>query len=548
MAEKQFNRCRWVCFALAVAALSVLFLPAVRFSVAMFSDPHEDLSHGWLVPLVSGYVIWQARARLRAAVAAPAWGGLLALLGCLLLFWLGSRGEQARLMQFGMIGCVVALPWVFWGRDVARRLVFAAAYLCLIVPTSFLDVLTFRLRLLAAWVASGVLNGVGIAVQQVGTAMVSSTGAGFQLDVADPCSGMRSIFALAALTAAYAYFTQPTALRKWLLFACAVPLAVIGNIVRIVSIGLVAHLMGQERAIGYYHDYSGYVVFVVAVLLMMQAGVWIGKIGRAPDAKGESPAGPSAAGGALRLRALIPCWLALLMAIGCQAAIWLSPPLEIEPDNFMAAAQPEEVGSFGGQTPWFCQNEQCLASFDEKELARSAVHTNPVCPRCGRELSQLSLGEKTVLPQDTRILKRNYSRDDGSIVAMTVVVSGKSRLSIHRPEMCLPGQGFQILSSKVHTLNLGPGRNLRVNVVKATRTGKRPIGFMYWFVNPRREATSHWARIFGDVWERSVHHRINRWSMVTMLCNQSMDDPETLWMAEQFLAEWYPQMLAVGRK
>ncbi|MEI6211414.1 MAG: exosortase [bacterium] len=553
MTEHEIDRVRWIGFALAVMALSVLFVPTVRFSVSMFSDPHEDLSHGWLVPLVSGYVIWQARARLRAAAGAPAWGGLLALLGCLLLFWLGSRGEQARLMQFGMIGCVLALPWVFWGQGVARRLVFAAVYLCLIIPTSFLDVLTFRLRLLAAWVASGVLNGVGIAVQQVGTAMVSADGAGFKLDVADPCSGMRSVFALAALTAAYAYFSQSTALRRWLLFACAVPLAVIGNIVRIISIGLVARLMGQEQAIGFYHDYSGYVVFVVAVLLMMQAGVWIGKIGRAPAAPGDEdasarPATPPAPDRALRLRALTPCGLALLLAIGCQSAIWLSPPLEIEPDSFMAATQPEQVGEFRGQTPWFCQNDQCLASFGEDELTGSAAQTNPVCPQCGRELARLALGEKTVLPEDTRILKRNYSRGDGSRLAMTVVVSGKSRLSIHRPEMCLPGQGFQILSSKVRTLNLGQGRSLRVTVVQAARTGERPIGFMYWFVNPRREVTSHWARIFSDVWARSVHNRINRWSMVTVFSNQAVDDPATVQMAEQFLAEWYPRMLAAGRK
>ena len=542
MTSEQFNQCRWLCFALAVAGLAILFLPAAQFSAAMFSDPHEDLSHGWLVPLVSGYVIWQARAQLRAAAAAPDWRGLPVLLACLLLFWLGSRGEQARLMQFGMIGCVVALPLVCWGAGVARRLVFATAYLCLIIPTSFLDVLTFRLRLLAAWVASGVLNGMGIAVQQVGTAMVSAQGAGFKLDVADPCSGMRSVFALAALTAAYAYFTQQTALRRWLLFACAVPLAVIGNIVRIVSIGFVAHWFGQEKAVGYYHDYSGYVVFVVAVLLMMQVGVWGGRIGRAPEAAAEQPATPPAAGRRVLFRALTPCLLALVLTGACYATVLLTPRPEMEPDNFIAADEPARVGPFRGQVPWFCQNDQCLASFGEDELA-ATTHVPPACPRCGKPLARLSLGEKTWLPEDTRILKRNYSRGDGGALAVTVVVSGKSRLSIHRPEMCLPGQGFQILSTRVRTLDLGNGRTLRVNVVKAARADERPIGFLYWFVNPRRETTSHWARIFSDVWARSAHNRVNRWCMVTVFSNQSVDDPETFRTLEPFLAEWYPQVL-----
>jgi len=543
MTTNQFNQARWLCFALAVAGLPVLFWPAVQFSMSMFSDPHEDLSHGWLVPFVSGYIIWQMRAPLRARAAAPDGRGCLALLGCFLLFWLGSRGEQARLMQFGMIGCVMALPFAFWGAGVARLLVFPAAYLCFMIPTSFLDALTFKLRFLAAAMASGVLNGVGVAVQQVGTAMISTGGAGFKLDVADPCSGMRSVFALAALTAAYAYFTQRTALRRWLLFACAVPLAVIGNIVRIVSIGIVAHLFGQEKAVGFYHDYSAYVVFAVAVLLMVQVGVWVGKIGREPRVKEEHFAVPSAGEGRWRLGALLPCFLALVLLSACLGAVRLSSQPEMEPDNFIAADQPVQIGEFRGRTPWFCQNDQCLATFDADELVRADTNTPPVCPRCGQPLARISLGEKNLLPADTRILKRNYSRGDGTMVDMTVVVSGKSRLSIHRPEMCLPGQGFQILSSQVRTLNLGHGKTLSVKIVKAARAGEGPIGFMYWFVNPRCETASHWVRIFSDVWDRSVHNRVNRWCMVTVFTTQSLDDPETLRNLESLLGEWYPRML-----
>ena len=82
-----------------------------------------------------------------------------------------------------------------------------------------------------------------------------------------------------------------------------------------------------------------------------------------------------------------------------------------------------------------------------------------------------------------------------------------------------------------------------MNVVQAARTGERPIGFLYWFVNPRRETTSHWARIFSDVWARCVHNRVNRWCMVTVFSTQPLEDPETLRMIAPFLGEWYPQML-----
>lgn len=538
-----FNRWRWTCFAVGVALAVLLFWPAMQFCAFLFRDPQEDLSHGWLIPLVSAYAIWQGRAALRAAAGAPDARGLAAIFGCLALFWLGSRGEQARLMQLGMIGAVVAIPLALWGARVARRLLFPAAYLLFILPTSFMDVLTFRLRLLASWLATTLLNGVGLSVQQVGTAMVSTSGAGFQLDVADPCSGMRSIFALAALTAAYAYFTQRTGWRRWLLFACAVPIAIAGNIARIVSIALVAHWMGQKHAVGFYHEYSGYVVFAVAVLLMVQAGAWIARLGKAPP--GESAAAAKAPAAAVSrlpggwrapgVCALVP----VLLAAGWLLLLRVPTPV-MEADDFMALAQPARVDGFAGSTPLYCQNDQCLQVVDAESLPAGAPR---VCPRCGGPLFPISLGEKNILPSDTRLLKRVYRDGAGEMLAATVVVSGASRLSIHRPEMCLPGQGFHILSNQKRTLDLGHGVHLQVRAVQAARTGEAPIGFIYWFVNPRTETASHWVRIFSDVWTRSAHNRINRWSMITLFGNRPLDQPETLRAVERFLAEWYPQML-----
>lgn len=543
MTERQFTHLRWATFGLLAGALLVLFRPAIQFSVSMFQDPHEDLKHGWFIPVLSGCVIWRMRAELAAAARRPDWRGVLALAACLALFWLGSRGEQARLMQVGMIACVVAVPLLFWGPAVARRLLFPAAYLLFILPTSFLDMLTFRLRFVAAWLATGVLNGLGVAVRQVGTAMVSIDPNGFKLDVADPCSGMRSIFAMAALTAAYAYFTQRTRLRKWLLFSCALPLAVLGNILRLVLTGLVAAHFGQAAGVRY-HDslIGGSVGFVAAVLLMMAAASWVRRIGPDPVTRAETA--PSPAPVPARVGHLLPLFPGLLLAGLCLTATLLAPAPLMEPDNLIGAAQPGQVGTFSGHTPLFCQNPQCLASFSDRD---AAVSSN-TCPRCGKPLDRISLGEKTWLPSDTRILKRVYTRGDGRVLSLTVVVSGRSRLSIHRPEMCLPGQGFNILSRSVRVFDLGGGRTLRANQVQAGRSGENPIRFLYWFVSAHGETPSHWKRIFTDVWDRSVHNRMNRWCMITLFDGGALDDPEWIRTQASFLAEWYPQMLQTSPK
>ena len=182
------------------------------------------------------------------------------------------RVQQTRLVLLSLIGVLWSVPFYAYGWGVARRLAFPCAYLVFCVPMTFLDSLTFPLRLFASTVAAGLLSGLGVPVARVGTMLVSPAGGGIQLDVADPCSGLHYVLAMLALTAGYAYFTQRTWARQWVLFLCAAPLAVAGNAARILAIGLVAAVFGQKAAMGLYHDYSGYVVFVVAIVLMIGVG------------------------------------------------------------------------------------------------------------------------------------------------------------------------------------------------------------------------------------------------------------------------------------
>ena len=116
------------------------------------------------------------------------------------------------------------------------------------------------------------LNGIGIAAQRTGTAIYSAAGGGFSFDVADPCSGLRSLVVMTALAAPFAYVTQKTNLKRWLLFALSVPMAMFANTIRIVTIAVVAQVFGQDRAIGLYHDYSGYILFFAATLLLVGTG------------------------------------------------------------------------------------------------------------------------------------------------------------------------------------------------------------------------------------------------------------------------------------
>ena len=246
---------------LAAALIGLLWgFQALLLSHApgVFNAKEEDMSYAWYVPLFSLYVLWTERAKIRASLGRPGAGGLALALPFVLLGFLGARGLQVRFEIVAFVGLLIAIPWAFYGRRTAQAVLFPALFLLFCIPlNTFLDVVTVHLRLFATAVASAALHGVGADVVRTGTMLAAADGS-FAIDVAEPCSGLRSIFALMALTAGYAYFNQPTWLRRALLFACAVPLAILGNVMRILTICLVGSFASPDFATGFYHDYSGW--------------------------------------------------------------------------------------------------------------------------------------------------------------------------------------------------------------------------------------------------------------------------------------------------
>jgi exosortase len=259
---------------------SVISWMVFRWGDSSISFGSADYSHGWLIPLVSLYVIWYRRDDLFKADKYISKLGLACLVLALLLHWLGAKSQHPRLSLFALIGVIWSIPFYLYGWKVAKILTFPAVFLVFCVPLNFLDDLTFPLRILMTICSTSVLNGLGIAAERSGSRIFSAAGGGydsapgdgFNFDVADPCSGLRSLMAMTALTAVYAYLVMPTLSKKWILFLCCIPLAIAGNIARITTVALVAETLGQDVATGLYHDYSGYVVFAVAIGLMVAVG------------------------------------------------------------------------------------------------------------------------------------------------------------------------------------------------------------------------------------------------------------------------------------
>ena len=479
-----------------------------------FNYVREDMSFGGYVPLFSLYVLWTDRAGIRRDVGRPSLWGLLASIPFVAIALLGTRGLQMRLEQLGFIGLCVTIPWTFFGRKAARHFVFPAAYLLFTIPvSSFLDFFTIRLRLIASSTALAVLKGVGIEAVQKGTAIISQGAHPFQIDVAEPCSGLRSFFALTALTAAYAWFTQPTWTRRGILFLCAAPLAVLGNVVRVLSICLVAAYANPEFALGFYHDYSGYVVFIVAILAMVAVGEAITRLSgrRFNGLKGSKGLNDlndlSGLNGLKGSNGLdLRSWTAF--AVFAAAFAFQSQTPDVTVAEAPEVSLPQDIDGFTSDDVRYCQNEQCCGFYRLSRIDNSATN----CPACGGALDAVSLGEHRILPPDTRFRRRLYVSPSGATFLVSVVIGGETKSSIHRPELCLPAQGY--LLGKPADFEVG-GRPF--HSVEMTPPGGLPGTLAYTFFNQAGKRTaSHVSRILADVWDRSVLNRVDRWMMVTV--------------------------------
>lgn len=229
----------------------------------------SDLNYCICLPFVSLWALWRQRGKLAAAPRAADLRGLFLFAAALFVHWVGYRGQQPRISMVALVVLLWTVPFTLCGWRFAKELLFPVGYLFLTVPLNFLDSMTSPLRILAAWAAATVLNGFGLHVHQIGSGIYSTAANSFALEVAPECSGLHSLLAMTALMAAYSWYSQPVQWKKWALFACSVPVALFANIVRILLVVLVAALFGQERALGLWHDYSGYPIFVVGILLML---------------------------------------------------------------------------------------------------------------------------------------------------------------------------------------------------------------------------------------------------------------------------------------
>jgi exosortase len=251
----------------------------------------DNYSHGFLIVPIAAYLVWERRERLAATRVRPNLFGLLVVLASVAVLAAGVLGSELFLTRISIIGAVAGIVLFMYGAGYLRVLAFPVVFLLLMIPPPniIFNQVAFPLQILASRVGQSVLSLAGVPVLREGNVI---TLAHSTLEVAEACSGIRSLVSLLTLAVVYGYFLESRSWVRVFLAVAAVPIAVVANGLRVSGTGLAAHYVGAEAAEGFFHGFSGWLVFVVAFLMLL--AVHRGLVWLAPSAD-KPHGGPAAA-------------------------------------------------------------------------------------------------------------------------------------------------------------------------------------------------------------------------------------------------------------
>jgi exosortase len=253
--------------ALIVAGIVILYWQVfARLIDAWIVD--GNYSHGWLILPIALYFVWERRAKLEATPLKPSWFGLVVFAGSIMVLLAGILGSELFLARVSLIGLLAGIILFLFGWKHLRILAFPLAFLLLMIPIPAIvfNKIAFPLQLFASRVGESTISAFNIPVLREGNVLVL---AHTKLEVAEACSGIRSLVSLLTLGIVYAYFSDSRAWVRTLIVLSTIPVAILANGARVAGTGIAAHYFGPGAAEGFYHEFAGWAIFIIAFIMML---------------------------------------------------------------------------------------------------------------------------------------------------------------------------------------------------------------------------------------------------------------------------------------
>ena len=460
-----------------------------------------------VVPLIAGWLVYRQWGSLRALPIAGSWWGALVLVFAVFCYWFGYKVDTGYLGFAALQSSIAGLILLLAGRRWMRALFLPWLFLAFAWPFFPLDnLLAARLKIPTAQVAAQILSLTGVDVVREGSTIVSAAdaetmvaqGQRFRLDVADSCSGMRSLYALIMTGVLYAILALRGFWPRVILSFSAIPLAVVGNVVRLLLLAYGSLLFGQEFAVGKqveaeqvesaFHLLAGFLVFGVALAGMFGLTTVLerrrGKKRKRPsqqetlrDASVSLPDAP-----------VLRSSVALAFGAAAIFLCWISPTTPTLAEPGLTLQLPSLVGEYPSED----------LGMDDKE--------------------------RRVFDPGVELVRRRYFSPEGRSILATLVLSGPVKKTLHTPEVCLPDAGWNIAATEKVPVTLADGRIIEASLMHIFREVKAPSGEMvrlralnlYWYHGSHGVSTPsydmHNFISYRDAIFRNLSHR---WSQVS---------------------------------
>jgi exosortase len=283
------SRTLWRCLGLAAAVVFVHFHTLVSLGTRWYYE--ADNTYGFFVPLVSLYLVWRVRARLMEIETRPArWGAILvslAILGQLL----GIATDVGYVQGISLIALIAGLVIWLGGWKLFRATAFPILYLILMVPLpgSVFSAIASPLQSIASFCSAGLLEVLRVPVDREGNVFRL---AGVSLEVAEACSGLRSLVGLLSMGILLGYLITPRLWERVALAVSTIPIAVAANVVRVTGTGIIYEYVGARYGQGFYHGFGAWIVFVFALAALLGEATLLGSLFETQPDHGTAAAQP----------------------------------------------------------------------------------------------------------------------------------------------------------------------------------------------------------------------------------------------------------------
>lgn len=469
----------------------------------------ENYSHGFIVPLVAGYFLYTRRDELKNSRVTRCNAGLAVVLLGLVQLLAGWLGTEYFSMRSSLIVILAGLVLYLFGKSVFRVALLSIAYLFFMIPIPYIiyDAAAFPLKIFVTKVSVLTMKAIGIVVMREGNIIMFPT---LTLEVADACSGIRSLISLLALAAAYAFFLRISPRKRLALLFAAVPIAVFTNAVRVIVTGILAQYWGAKAAEGFFHEFAGMVVFAVAMAMLISLGALLARGKKVTDD--------------IKLQ---------------------------ESDNKVQAQELLQGAETDGRKPmvgkfvtiFILLTAVAMYLNLHKDLE---VPVNKAFDRFPRVVSGWRMTQEFAMPDNIqKVLKasdtltRRYVTAEGKTVDLYIGYHGGGKESgeIHSPKQCLPGGGWFELSTKRRSLDV---TGKKVNLVQAVyqKVESRQL-FLYWFQVQDRTISDEYSLKIAEITNSIINRRRDA-SFIRISVPFEADEQGAVVTGERFIKDFMP--------